>query len=178
MEKWHGIMKILIAEDYSDTAMTYKYGLDDRGHKVTSTSDGEECLKVYHEELDRVTRYSDPTERIQPFDVVILDYKMPKMDRLEVANEIFAINPHQRIIFAYAYLIYTLWESVQHLIMMVVVLSKPFGRQDLIATIEDKSIYSELQNMDIDIDLVKKADLRNEQLKDTIDLLKKVKQQK
>jgi PleD family two-component response regulator len=66
--KWHGIMKILIAEDYSDTAMTYEHSLDDRGHKVTLTFDGEECLKVYHEELDRVTRHSDPTERIQPFD--------------------------------------------------------------------------------------------------------------
>ena len=39
-------MKILIAEDYSDTAMAYKYSLDDRGHKVTITSDGEEYLKV------------------------------------------------------------------------------------------------------------------------------------
>ena len=104
VEKWYGIMKILIAEDYSDTAMTYEYGLDDRGHKVTLTSDVEEFLKVYHKELDRVTRHSDPTERIQPFDVVILDYKMPKMDGLEVAKEIFAINPDQRIIFASEYL--------------------------------------------------------------------------
>jgi hypothetical protein len=30
MEKWHRIMKILIAEDYSDTAMAYKYSLDER----------------------------------------------------------------------------------------------------------------------------------------------------
>jgi CheY-like chemotaxis protein len=171
-------MKILIAEDYSGTATTYKYSLDDRGHKVTLTSDGEECLNVYHEELHRVTLHSDPTERIQPFDVVILDHKMPKMNGVEVAKEIFAINPHQRIIFASTYLRDTLWESVQKLNRMVEVLGKPFGRQDLIATIEDKSIYLELQNMDIDIDLVKKADLRNEQLKDTLDLLKKVKQQK
>jgi two-component system cell cycle response regulator CpdR len=104
VEKWYGIMKILIEEDYSDTAMTYEYSLDDRGHKVTLTSDIEEFLKVYHKELDRVTRHSDPTERIHPFDVVILDYKMPKMDGLEVAKEIFAINPHQRIIFASEYL--------------------------------------------------------------------------
>ena len=133
-------MKILIAEDYSDTAMTYKYGLDDRGHKVTSTSDGEECLKVYHEELDRVTRYSDPTERIQPFDVVILDYKMPKMDGLEVAKEIFVVNPHQRIVFASAYLRDTLLESVEKLNRLVEVLNKPFGKQELIDAKGDKSI--------------------------------------
>ena len=134
--------------------MTYEYSLDDRGHKVTLTPDIEEFLKVYHKELDRVTRHSDPTERIQPFDVVILDYKMPKMDGLEVAKEIFAINPHQRIIFASAYLRDTLLESVETLNRLVEVLNEPFGKQELIDAIEDKSIYLELQNMDIDIDLI------------------------
>jgi hypothetical protein len=43
----------------------------------------------------------------------------------------------------------------------------------MIDTIDDKSIYLELQNMNIDIELIKKADLRHEQLKDTLDLLKK-----
>ena len=178
VEKWHGIMKILIAEDYSDTAMAYKYSLYDRGHKVTITSDGEECLKVYHDELHRVTLHSDPTEHILPFDVVLLDYRMPKMDGLEVAKEIFAVNPHQRIVFASAYLRDTLLESVEKLNRLVEVLNKPFGKQELIDTVEDKSIYLELQNMDIDIDLLKKADLRHEQLKDTLDLLRKIKQQK
>lgn len=72
--------------------------LDDRGHKVTITADGEECLKAYHDELHRVTLHSDPTEHILPFDVVILDYMMPKMDGLEAAKEILAVNPHQRIV--------------------------------------------------------------------------------
>jgi hypothetical protein len=45
----------------------------------------------------------------------------------------------------------------------------------LIDAIEDKSIYLELQNMDIDIDLIIKAVLRHEQLEDTLDLLKKSK---
>jgi CheY-like chemotaxis protein len=135
-------------------------------------------LKVYHEELDRVTRHSDLTERIQPIDVVTLDYKMSKMDGLEVAKEIFAINPHQRIIFASAYLRDTLFESVEKLNRLVEVLNKPFGKKQSTDAIEDKSIYLEFQNMNIDIDLIKKADLRHEQLKDTLDLLKKIKQQK
>jgi CheY-like chemotaxis protein len=100
------------------------------------------------------------------------------MDGLEVAKEIFAVNPHQRIVFASAYLRDTLLESVEKLNRLVEVLNKPFGKQELIDTIEDKSIYLELQNMDIDIDLLKKADLRHEQLKDTLDLLKRIKQQK
>jgi CheY-like chemotaxis protein len=171
-------MKILVAEDHRDTALVYKYSLEDKGHKVTITANGEECLKKYHEELGRVTLHSDPTEHILPFDVIILDYKMPLMNGLEVAKEIFAVNPHQRIIFASAYLRDTLLESVEKLNRLVEVLNKPFSGQVLVDTVEDKSIYLELQNMDIDIDLIKKADLRHEQLKDTLDLLRKAKKQK
>jgi CheY-like chemotaxis protein len=144
---------------------------------VVITTDGEERLKVYHEELHRVTSHYDATEHIQPFDVVILDYKMPKMNGLEVAKEIFAVHPHQRIVFASAYLRDTLLESVEKLNRLVEVLNKPFSERLLIDTVEDKSIYLELQNMDIDIDLIKKADLRHEQLKDTLDLLRKAKEQ-
>jgi CheY-like chemotaxis protein len=56
---------------------------------------------------------------------------MPKKDGLEVVKEIFAINPHQRIIFASAYLRGTLLESVEKLIRLVEVLNKPFGKQEL-----------------------------------------------
>lgn len=171
-------MKILVAEDHRDTALVYKYSLEDKGHKVTLTTDGEECLKIYHEELQRVTLHPDATDHIQPFDVVILDYKMPKMNGLDVAKEIFAVNPHQRIVFASAYHRDILLESIEKLNRLVQVLNKPFSEQVLIGTIEDKSIYLELQNMDIDIDLIKKADLRHEQLKDTLDLLRKAKEQK
>ena len=93
------------------------------------------------DELHRVTLHSDPTERVLPFDVVILDYKMPKMDGLEFAKEIFAENPHQRIVFASAYHRDTISESVEKLNRLVEVLNKPFGKQQLIDTIEDKSIY-------------------------------------
>jgi CheY-like chemotaxis protein len=40
-----------------------------------------------------------------PFDVVVLDYKMPSKDGMEVAKEILQINPYQRIIFASAYVL-------------------------------------------------------------------------
>jgi CheY-like chemotaxis protein len=44
------------------------------------------------------------SEHIQPFDAVILDYKMSKINGMQVAKEILAVNSHQRIIFASAYL--------------------------------------------------------------------------
>ena len=48
-------MKILLAEDETDVAILYKTMLEDRGHQVTITNNGEECLQVYHEELQNVT---------------------------------------------------------------------------------------------------------------------------
>ena len=44
-----------------------------------------------------------PPSTTSPFDVVVLDYKMPGKDGMEVAKEILTINPDQRIIFASAY---------------------------------------------------------------------------
>ena len=49
------------------------------------------------------------------FDVVILDYKMPKRDGLEVAKEILEVNPEQWIIFTSAYVKKMLEESVEGL---------------------------------------------------------------
>lgn len=42
-------MNILIAEDDNDISALYKTLLEARNHKVTLTSNGEECLKTYHE---------------------------------------------------------------------------------------------------------------------------------
>ena len=44
--------------------------------KVTITNNVEECLRVYHKKLQDITLNAD-----QPFDAVILDYKMPKIKK-------------------------------------------------------------------------------------------------
>src|ERR1051326_6072070 len=96
-------MEILIAEDDSDTASSYKMALEERNHRAIIINNGEECLNIYHEKLEDVKYKTSATEHIQPFDAVILDYKMPRINGMEVAKEILAINSHQRIIFASAY---------------------------------------------------------------------------
>jgi hypothetical protein len=37
-------------------------------------------------------------EHILPYDSVVLDYKIPRINAIEVGKEILAVNPRQRII--------------------------------------------------------------------------------
>jgi response regulator RpfG family c-di-GMP phosphodiesterase len=97
---------------------------------------------------------------------------MPKINGMQVAKEILAVNPHQRIIFASAYVKETLMDSIKQLNQIVELLQNPFGENELIDTIEDKEIYSELQKFDIKIEEVKAANFRHEQLRELLETLK------
>jgi hypothetical protein len=48
------------------------------------------------------------------------------MNGMDVAKEILAVNPHQRIIFASAYVKETLQESVKQLKQIVEIMQNPF----------------------------------------------------
>lgn len=123
-------MKILIAEDVRHTALQYKIALEDRNHQVVTTNDGEDCLKTYNE-------YHMNMKSVKPFDVVIVDYRMPKRDGLNLAKQIRTINPKQRILFASAYLKEALLESLKEL-HGVEFIEKPFDLEDLIEVVERK----------------------------------------
>jgi CheY-like chemotaxis protein len=182
-------MEILVAEDDNDTGLMYKDLLENRrGHHVIITSSGENCLKIYHDKLQNVEWEA---LHVQPFDAVILDYKMQDMDGMQVANEILRINPQQRLIFASAYIKETLLDSVKQLKQPVELLQKPFGEEALIYTVEKKEIYSELQRLIYSqiIDLLEvyrrlgqreslgetleNVELRHEEIRSLLDLLAK-----
>ena len=169
-------MNVLIAEDDHDIAILYKVLLEARNHKVTITSNGEECLKTYHEASQRMTLSHTrgiPCFRV-PFHAVLLDYKMPQINGMEVAKEILAVNSHQRIIFASAYLKETLLDPVRQLRQVVELIQKPFTTKKLIDTLEDNDVYEELKKFNVDIDIVKAFFPTHEQITDLLERLRSI----
>lgn len=193
-------MQVLIAEDDLDIATLYKKALERRSHNVTITSNGEDCLKRYLDSLHHMTfgisfpssslseglaKSLDPSLstkssvfrsviKAAPYDVVILDYSMPSINGMDVAKEILAINSHQRVIFASAYVKETLEHSIRELKQIVELIQKPFSLNKLVDIIEDKEVYEDLRTLNIDVDLVKAANPSHEQILDLLERLKRI----
>jgi two-component system, sensor histidine kinase and response regulator len=167
-------MKILIAEDELDIAGMYMDMLKERGHEVTVTHDGSECIRAYRDAVELIGDTSEEhLSKNPPFDVVVLDYHMPNMDGLQAAKLILVANKRQRIIFASAYAKYTLEESVKELHAVVELLAKPFEDEVLIDIIENKRVHEELQK--INMILNKQERIQVDQLRDMLKGLKKLK---
>ena len=117
------------------------------------------------------------TSSSSPFDAVVLDYRMPKKDGLEVAKEILALNPSQRIIFASAYVKETLRESVKELRQVVELMQKPFLPEALVDVVEDNDAYPELKKLFVNVSRMCEIDFENptpDQIRDIFDGLKKI----
>jgi len=167
-------MRLLVAEDLK-AAKAHKSALKRRGHIVTLASSGEDCLKIYKDKLQDVNLHSDPNEHVQPFDAVVLDYEIPKMNGIEVTKEILTVNPHQRVILTYDNDKDTS-KGPGQLKQKVEILKKPFSEQLLIEKVEDAFIYSALKELNIDIDDIKRAHFTHEQLRKILQILKKGKE--
>ena len=151
-------MRILVAEDEANISVGYEVALKSRGHEVILTRNGRECVEEYLRNSSQImnddssySRNAEFTKHGTPFDVVIMDYRMPEMDGIEAAEEILKVRAEQRIIFASAYAKETLIESIQKLHVVAELLQKPFDLRVLIATIENKDIASQLQFLNEEI---------------------------
>lgn len=111
-------MKILVAEDEPELLRFYKVLLEDLGYDVVTAKDGQECLDAYRVGMD--TKGG--------FDLVILDHRMPRMNGMEVANEIAAMTPSQKLLMITAYAgVLDLTNKPENMIIM----SKPFDIDEL-----------------------------------------------
>lgn len=168
-------MKVLIAEDDHNAASLYQTALGDRGHEALLTYDGQQCIETYvralHESLDND---SSPNGSYSPFHAIVLDYKMPKMNGLDVAKEILSINPHERIIFASAHVIDTLAQSISELGKVVELLQKPFEMDAFVDLLEDLNITKGLQELNVDVKRINELKPTREQLRDLLEGLRRI----
>lgn len=167
-------MRVLVAEDNPDTLFYYDVLFEKYQYVLISAKDGLECLQIYHDEFENIRLQTDAMQKIQPFDAVVLDYKMPGRNGLEVAKEILAVNPHQRIIFASAYVRDILMEAARQLKQLVELVQKPFNENQFIDILEDAEVYRELGKFDVDINQIKMGQFRHEQLRKLLEILKEL----
>ena len=153
-------MKILIAEDERDIVLVYRIVLEEKNHDLVVTGNGKDCLTIYQHELKNfISRGRSTNNKGYPFDIVILDYKMPGINGMEVAKEILEMNPKQKIIIASAYPEETFSPSLRQLGQLVELMPKPFHVDTLIDMIEKKEFYSKLQKLNKDTDIIQKFNL-------------------
>jgi predicted transcriptional regulator/DNA-binding response OmpR family regulator len=140
-------LEVLVAEDDIYIAIAYKKALQQRGHNVTIASDGIQCLETYTNQTADGKPRTNGEGSCNRFDVVILDYRIPGIDGMQVAKRILESNPEQRIIFASAYVRETLVEAVKSLNQAVEVIQKPFELDELISLVENVQAHRRLRRL-------------------------------
>jgi response regulator NasT len=112
-------LRILLAEDESIIRMGLRRILEEAGHRVVAAPDGRTAVKL--------ARQTGP-------DLAILDIKMPGLDGLEVARQIYARRPLPIVVLT-AYGDRELVEQAAELPILAYLI-KPVEEQELLATLE------------------------------------------
>ena len=120
-------MKILVAEDEPEIMRIYKLLLEEKGYQVFATEDGKQCLNAYKTELNKTMNGNIP------FNLVILDYRMPEKNGIEVAKEILALCPGQELLMVTAYK--GQLELQDQVLQKMQIIEKPFDVDELVSTI-------------------------------------------
>jgi len=120
-------LKILVAEDEPEILRIYKLLLEEKGYQVFATEDGKKCLNAYKTELNKTMNGNIP------FNLVILDYRMPEKNGIEVAKEILALCPAQELLMVTAYK--GQLELQDQVLRKMQIIEKPFDVDELVSTI-------------------------------------------
>lgn len=130
-------LKILVAEDNKFTAMQYQKILENNGHTVIITNDGNECVKKY---ADALSNSEFDSIDSHPFDLVLLDHNMPKKSGAKAAKEILSKKPNQKILFASGYLRSLIEDQTgEKLLGKLDIIEKPFSLNMLLRKIDSMS---------------------------------------
>ncbi|MBP8626339.1 MAG: response regulator [Syntrophorhabdales bacterium] len=81
-------IRILVVDDEENIRILFKEELEEEGYRIELASNG-------YEAIEKV--------RQTPFDLVVLDIKMPGLDGIQTLNEIKKINKDQHVILCSAY---------------------------------------------------------------------------
>ena len=84
------------------------------------------------------------------------------------------MNPHQRIIFASAYVKDSFVDSVKQLKQVVELMQKPFELDALVDTIEDNEIYGELEKLNVKVQQIKDLDPTHEEIRGLVEGLRTI----
>ena len=164
------LVKLLVADDDYSTTDLYKQVLEGRGHDVIVVNRGEQCIKVYSEQVSVIKESSLAHGHTSPYDCVILDFKLPDINGGDVAKEILTLNPHQRIIIISAYASEILLQASDWSSIPIEILEKPISNDVLIGTVEDAPIFKELKKFDLNIDVLQRGGFKTEQLRDLTEI--------
>ncbi len=133
-------MRILVAEDSEFFALLYKTALQKRGHSVIIAKDGSDCIYKY---TDAQQNFGNGKS---PFDLVILDHQMPRMQGTQVAKEILVLNPNQRILFVTGH-VKEMMKGVKAIGKKIELLQKPFPTNAMIRQVEGLTKFRWLQRI-------------------------------
>lgn len=152
--------------DDEDSVSIYKRELRLRNHRLFVTNTPEAFLKLYQSELQEIFFKTDPVEHIQPFDAVVLDCESCGGSGMDVAKEILTVNPRQRIVLILTSEVY---QSIakkpsEEVKTSFAILQKSVGIDTLLDMLELKEVYSELEKMHVDTDVIRRANFRHDQM--------------
>ncbi|HSB68457.1 MAG TPA: response regulator [Candidatus Methylomirabilis sp.] len=109
---------VLVVDDNRDHAQALTRVFERAGYRVTTAADGQEALAIF-------------TER--PFDLVLTDLRMPRMNGLELLWGIRAMAPQIAVVIITAFGEWTTYVNAMDS-GAADYLNKPFRREDILAT--------------------------------------------
>jgi CheY-like chemotaxis protein len=140
-------LNILVAENDTQRASLHGKYLVKKGHKVTLSHTGLDCLKIYRSSpgrLKHTKKYLLPTQRV--FDIVMIGDNMHDRKAIEVAKEIISINPHQRMIITSDNVVDTFYDMLRELHVSIEVLQYPVPSRVLLNRLKEWEFHNNLKN--------------------------------